>query len=193
MKLIKRAIDITVSTIVIIVLLLPIIMIAIFIVYETRSMPIFRQKRNGLKSNQFFIYKLKTMFENEDSNILQTTFADERITKLGSFLRKWSIDELPQFFNVLIGDMSLIGPRPHALLHDEEFKLKIHGFMKRYEVRPGITGLAQVKGYRGPIISDEDLKKRFYYDIEYINNWSLILDLKIILITPFSIIKNKAF
>lgn len=193
MKLIKRAIDIIVSTIAIIGLLLPLILISLLIVYETRSTPIFKQKRNGLKNNQFFIYKLKTMFENEESNILQTSFDDARITKLGAFLRKWSIDELPQFYNVLIGDMSLIGPRPHALLHDEEFKLKIPGFMERYEMRPGITGLAQINNSRGPIISDEELKKRFYYDIEYLNNWSLTLDLKIILTTPFSIIKNKAF
>ena len=115
---------------------------------------------------------------------------DPRVTRLGSFLRRTSLDELPQLFNVLIGDMSVVGPRPHMVLYNQEYVLKVDKFMVRHFIKPGITGLAQTKGFRGEIESDYDIINRVKYDIFYIENWSILLDLKIILITIYHIIKG---
>ena len=123
------------------------------------------------------------MIINEDADLIQVSKSDERITRVGRFMRKTSIDELPQFFNVLIGDMSVVGPRPHMLSHTEVYANKVDKFMVRHFVKPGITGLAQVSGYRGEIETDSDIIGRVKFDIFYIEYWSLFLDLKIIVKT----------
>tara|TARA_B100001564_G_scaffold359565_2_gene381861 strand:- start:2216 stop:2623 length:408 start_codon:yes stop_codon:yes gene_type:complete len=128
---------------------------------------------------------------NKQANTLQATKNDFRVTKLGRVLRKFSLDELPQFFNVLIGDMSVVGPRPHMIKENEKYKTSIDKFMVRHYVRPGITGLAQIKGFRGEIETDEDIINRIKQDIFYIENWSFILDIKIILVTIFNIFRGE--
>lgn len=130
------------------------------------------------------------MRKNKDANLKQATENDVRITKLGSFLRKTSIDELPQFFNVLGGSMSVIGPRPHMLKHTDDYKEIVNKFMIRHTVKPGITGYAQVQGHRGEIKKVEDIKGRIRFDITYIENWSLGLDFKIIFLTVFNLMKR---
>jgi len=122
---------------------------------------------------------------------MTATKNDFRVTRLGRLLRKFSIDELPQFFNVLIGDMSVVGPRPHMIKENEKYKTSIDKFMVRHYVKPGITGLAQTKGFRGEIETNEDIVNRIKYDIFYIENWSFILDIKIIFVTVINIIKGE--
>ncbi len=117
---------------------------------------------------------------------------DSRITPFGSFLRKTSLDELPQFINVLVGNMSIVGPRPHAVAHNEQYRSLIEGYMLRHKVKPGITGLAQVKGWRGETDTLEKMQKRVEYDLEYIREWSIWLDIKIILLTIFKGFVNKS-
>ena len=130
------------------------------------------------------------MVPNQKANIIQVSKEDQRITKIGKIIRQTSIDELPQFFNVFIGDMSVVGPRPHMLSHTEMYANKVDKFMVRHFVKPGITGLAQVSGYRGEVETDKDIIGRVKYDIFYIENWSLLLDLKIIIQTIFKAIKG---
>ena len=130
------------------------------------------------------------MHKNEKADLIQVTRDDVRITKLGKFLRKTSVDEMPQFFNVLLGDMSVVGPRPHMLSHTEMYANKVDKFMVRHFVKPGITGLAQVSGYRGEVETDKDIIGRVKYDIFYIENWSIFLDLKIIIQTIIKAIKG---
>ena len=122
---------------------------------------------------------------------MTATKNDFRVTRLGRLLRKYSVDELPQFFNVLIGDMSVVGPRPHMIKENEKYKSSIDKFMVRHYVKPGITGLAQTKGFRGEIETNEDIINRIKYDIFYIENWSFILDIKIIFVTVINIIKGE--
>ena len=131
------------------------------------------------------------MIENTDADIQQATKNDERVTAVGKILRKTSLDELPQFFNVLFGDMSVVGPRPHMVSHTEMYAKRIDKFMVRHFVKPGITGLAQTSGFRGEVETDKDIIGRVKYDIFYIENWSLILDLKIILKTFLNSIKGE--
>jgi putative colanic acid biosynthesis UDP-glucose lipid carrier transferase len=132
---------------------------------------------------EFYCYKFRSMKASEASNVTQTRKNDNRVTRLGLFLRKTSLDELPQFFNVLIGDMSVVGPRPHMTFQTEMFAEKIDKFMVRHFVKPGITGLAQVSGYRGEIENDKDIINRVKYDIFYLENWSVILDIRIVFMT----------
>ena len=142
---------------------------------------IFKQRRYGLDGQEIIVYKFRTMTVSEDSGqVRQATKDDDRITKVGAFLRKYSLDELPQFINVLQGRMSVVGPRPHAVAHNEEYRPLIKGYMVRHKVNPGITGLAQVQGFRGETVTVEDMKNRVDCDLEYLRNWSLALDLKII-------------
>ena len=131
------------------------------------------------------------MTPNKDADLYQVTRGDHRITKIGKFLRKTSIDELPQFFNVLFGDMSVVGPRPHMVSHTHMYAKKIDKFMVRHFVKPGITGLAQVSGYRGEVETDKDIIGRVKLDIFYIENWSLLLDLKIIAQTFINAVKGE--
>ena len=187
--LIKRFVDILVA-VVAIVLFSPIMLIAVIGVKTTSKGPlIFKQERVGLHNRPFQMYKFRSMEvqESEDEKKGWTRKNDPRVTKIGRILRKTSIDELPQFFNVLKGDMSLIGPRPERPLFVEKFKEEIPRYMIKHQVRPGITGWAQVNGYRG----DTSIRKRIEYDLYYIENWSMALDFRILFLTFFKGFINK--
>ena len=178
-RYVKRMLDILVSLLVILFVLswlYPILWILIRV--TSKGPAIFSQKRNGLNNQVFHCFKFRSMRHNNSTS--QATQEDDRITPIGKFIRKKSIDELPQFFNVLLGDMSVVGPRPHMEAHNQKFAEKTGTFAFRHMVKPGITGLAQTKGYRGEIKSDEDIVNRVKYDIFYIKNWSFLLDVKII-------------
>ena len=188
----KRTFDILFSSLVIIFLLSWLTpLIAILIKLESRGPVFFKQSRNGFNYKEFDCYKFRSMTPNKDAHLYQATRGDHRITKIGKFIRKTSIDELPQFFNVLFGDMSVVGPRPHMVSHTNMYAKKIDKFMVRHFVKPGITGLAQISGFRGEVESDKDIIGRVKYDIFYIENWSLLLDLKIIIRTFINAIKGE--
>lgn len=177
----KRGMDIIVSSMVILSLvswLLP--MLAILIVIESKGMPIFSQKRTGKNGKTFTCYKLRTMKPNALADVKQATDDDERITKIGQFLRLSSLDELPQFFNVLKGDMSLVGPRPHMIYHTEYYQPQIKDYQLRHLVKPGITGLAQVEGFRGPTKELADMENRVKADLYYISHQTFSMDWKIV-------------
>jgi Undecaprenyl-phosphate glucose phosphotransferase len=183
----KRAIDIL-GSIFLIVCTSPIMITTALIIKFTSKGPIiFRQKRVGLNKTTFTMYKFRSMKVNSEEQTGWSKNIDPRKTKFGSFIRKFSIDELPQFFNVLKGDMSLVGPRPELPLFVDNFKNEIPLYMVKHQVKPGITGLAQVNGYRG----DTSIKKRIEYDISYIENWSLLMDISILFQTVFKGLKNN--
>jgi len=156
---------------------------------------LFRQPRYGLDGRPIVIFKFRTMRVCEDGGlIVQARPGDARVTRWGRFLRSSSLDELPQFFNVLLGQMSIVGPRPHAITHNETYRHLIFGYMLRHRVKPGITGWAQIHGYRGETENVDKMARRVEYDLYYIRNWSLLLDLQIILHTPWSLIRaNNAY
>jgi len=190
-RFVKRSFDIAISSIIILGILswlYPIV--AVLIKLDSRGPILFRQKRTGQDNKNFYCYKFRTMTLNLSSESVQATKNDQRITGLGQFLRKTSIDELPQFWNVLKGDMSVIGPRPHMLKHTEEYSHKIEKFMARHFVKPGITGLAQAKGFRGPTTQLYQMSNRVKLDRFYVENWSLMLDIKILALTAVSIMKG---
>ncbi|MEP1488965.1 MAG: undecaprenyl-phosphate glucose phosphotransferase [Algibacter sp.] len=191
-KFIKRLFDIFFSSCIIIFVLswlTPIL--AILIKLESKGPVFFKQSRNGFNYKEFDCYKFRSMTPNKDAHLYQATKGDSRITKVGTFIRKTSIDELPQFFNVLFGDMSVVGPRPHMVSHTNMYARRIDKFMVRHFVKPGITGLAQISGFRGEIEEDKDIINRVKYDIFYIENWSILLDLKIILQTVINALKGE--
>ncbi|MDH5397889.1 MAG: undecaprenyl-phosphate glucose phosphotransferase [Cyclobacteriaceae bacterium] len=193
---VKRSFDILFSLTVIIGIftwLFPIV--ALMIKLTSRGPVFFTQQRTGKDNNNFLCYKFRTMRVNNDSDHKQATKHDNRITSIGDILRRTSIDELPQFFNVLLGDMSVVGPRPHMLKHTEEYSKRIEKFMMRHFVKPGITGLAQAKGYRGETKELIAMKNRVKLDRFYIENWSLLLDVKIIALTVVTLLKgdNNAY
>ena len=188
----KRTFDIFFSLLVIIGLLswlTPIL--AILITLESKGPVFFRQTRNGIDNREFYCYKFRSMAPNKNADSIMATKNDMRITKIGKFIRKTSIDELPQFYNVLFGTMSVVGPRPHMVKHTNEYSFKIDKYMVRHFVKPGITGLAQVRGYRGEIEQESDILNRTKFDIFYIENWSMFLDLKIILQTFLNAIRGE--
>ena len=188
----KRLFDIIFSFLVIILLLSWLTpLIALLIKLESSGPVFFRQTRNGIKYKEFTCFKFRSMIENSDADIQQATKNDLRVTRLGKILRKTSLDELPQFFNVLIGDMSVVGPRPHMTRENERYSKTVNKFMVRHFVKPGITGLAQVKGYRGEIETEEDIVNRVKYDIYYLENWSLLLDLNIVFLTSINFITGQ--
>lgn len=189
---VKRIFDIIFSLIVIILVmswLLP--LVAIIIKLESKGPVLFKQKRNGLFYKEFVCLKFRSMYVNTEADTLQVVKNDKRITPFGRFLRKSSIDEMPQFFNVLMGSMSVCGPRPHMLSLTQIYEKQVHRYKLRHFIKPGITGLAQTHGYRGEIISQEDIINRVKYDIFYIENWSLMLDLKIIYLTIKNAFKGE--
>ncbi|MEZ4796950.1 MAG: undecaprenyl-phosphate glucose phosphotransferase [Flavobacteriaceae bacterium] len=191
-RFVKRAFDIVFSLFVIIFLLswfTPII--ALLILIESKGPVFFKQLRYGADFNLFSCYKFRSMMENKESDSTQASKNDYRVTKVGKFIRRTSIDELPQFFNVLFGNMSVVGPRPMLLSHTNDYKDKINKFMIRHTVKPGITGLAQVSGYRGNIETDVDMQNRIKYDIFYVENWSILLDINIIMKTILNVIKGE--
>ena len=169
--IIKRGFDIAFSSIVIVFILSWLTpLIAIFIKLESKGPVFFKQSRNGFNFREFDCYKFRSMTPNKTAHLHQVTRGDERVTKVGKFIRKTSIDELPQFFNVLFGDMSVVGPRPHMVSHTNMYAKKIDKFMVRHFVKPGITGLAQTSGFRGEVETDKDIIGRVKYDIFYIEN-----------------------
>jgi lipopolysaccharide/colanic/teichoic acid biosynthesis glycosyltransferase len=154
---------------------------------NSRGPAFFLQRRYGFNQQPFRILKFRTMLTMDDGDVVrQATKADPRITPVGRFLRRWNIDELPQLVNVLRGEMSLVGPRPHALAHDHEYERRIALYARRHNVKPGITGWAQVNGFRGETSTDEKMKGRVEMDLHYIDKWSIWMDLSIILQTVFS-------
>ena len=190
-QLIKRAFDIVFSLIIIIGVLSWLIpILAIFIKMESKGPVFFKQMRNGLNYHEFNCYKFRSMRINAIADIEQVSKNDPRITRSGRFMRKTSIDELPQFFNVFLGDMSVVGPRPHMVSHTEMYARKVDKFMVRHFIKPGITGLAQTNGFRGEVENDKDIIYRVKYDIFYMENWSILLDLKIILMTVYNAVKG---
>jgi len=190
--IIKRTFDILFSSIVIVFILswlTPII--AILIKLESKGPVFFKQSRNGFNYKEFDCYKFRSMTPNKSAHLHQATRGDQRVTKVGKFIRKTSIDELPQFFNVLFGDMSVVGPRPHMVSHTNMYAKKIDKFMVRHFVKPGITGLAQISGFRGEVETDKDIIGRVKYDIFYIENWSILLDIKIIAQTFINAVRGE--
>ncbi len=191
-KGLKRLFDILFSLAVIVFVLSWLIpILAILIKLESKGKVFFKQTRDGLNGSTFECYKFRSMKVNNDSDLKQATRGDARITKIGNFMRKTSIDELPQFFNVLKGDMSIVGPRPHMVRQTKEYSKTVNKYMVRHFVKPGITGLAQVRGYRGEIETKHDIDNRVRLDIFYIENWSFLLDLKIILLTITNAIEGE--
>ncbi len=190
-KGVKRVFDILFSFFVIVFVLSWLIpIVALFIKLESKGPVFFKQGRPGLDEKEFFCYKFRSMKVNGTTE-QEASRNDPRVTKMGRFMRKTSIDELPQFFNVFLGDMSVVGPRPHLWSQNKAYSNKIKKYMVRLYVKPGITGLAQVKGFRGEIETDEDMINRIKYDVFYIENWSFIMDLKIIFQTIINIFKGE--
>ena len=188
----KRTFDIVFSFIIIIFILSWLIpILAILIKLSSKGPVIFKQQRSGRNNTQFTCYKLRTLRTNNEANTKQVTLNDNRITKIGRFLRKSNIDELPQFLNVFLGDMSVVGPRPHMLAHTDMYSKVMEEYMIRHFLKPGITGWAQVKGYRGEIKEETQLRNRIEHDIWYMENWSLWLDAKIIWLTIYSTFKGN--
>jgi putative colanic acid biosynthesis UDP-glucose lipid carrier transferase len=160
--------------------------IALAIKLDSRGPVLFRQRRHGYNHRVIDVYKFRTMTVAEDGDrVEQARKNDPRVTRFGKFLRKSSLDELPQLFNVLKGEMSLVGPRPHALAHNQHYRERLDRYANRHCVKPGMTGWAQIKGFRGPTEDAEKMRKRVQMDLYYIENWSLWLDFKILALTPF--------
>lgn len=178
---IKRLEDIIVASLAVLVMALPMALITLAIKFTSPGPVIFRQKRFGLNGNIVEIWKFRSMTVTEDdaAHIDQARRNDPRVTPLGAFLRRTSLDELPQFFNVLQGTMSVVGPRPHAIAHNEQYRKLIPGYMIRHKVKPGITGLAQINGWRGETDTLEKMDRRVHYDLEYVRTWTLWFDIEI--------------
>jgi len=186
----KILIDFTFS-LVFLILSSPVILLSALLILLEDGRPIFfRQKRYGWDGNFINIYKIRTL-RNHNGDFKQVVKNDERVLKIGKYLRKFSIDELPQLYNILKGDMSLVGPRPHPIDLDNEYAKKIRGFLQRLRCKPGLTGLAQVNGYRGPTQNEKLMQKRFELDLQYLKKWNIILDIKIILKTMLVFLFQK--
>lgn len=190
-SIIKRGSDIVLALLILAAISPLLLLIALAVKLDSRGPAIFRQRRYGLDGSEITVYKFRSMKVLEDGEeIRQAGKADPRITRLGAFLRRTSLDELPQFINVLQGRMSIVGPRPHAVAHNETYRKLIKGYMQRHKVRPGITGWAQVNGLRGETESLDKMKARIEYDLDYLRNWSLRLDLYIIAKTVWVVFKG---
>lgn len=189
---IKRLEDIVLSSVILAFISIPMLLIAFGVKLSSPGPVFYKQNRYGLRGNKIEVWKFRTMTVCEDdSQVKQARQSDARVTGFGTFLRRTSLDELPQFINVLQGRMSIVGPRPHAVLHNEEYRKLISGYMLRHKVRPGITGLAQINGWRGETDTLDKMEKRIEYDLTYIKNWSLWLDIKIIFLTLFKGFSGK--
>ena len=186
----KRVFDVSFSLMVLLAFSWVYVLIALLIRADSPGKVIFKQKRTGKDDQLFWCYKFRTMVSNDLAHTNHAQKNDARITRIGRFLRKSSLDELPQFFNVLSGSMSVVGPRPHMLKHTEEYRQTIDNFMMRHRIKPGITGWAQVKGFRGNTAGDEMMENRVKHDIWYLENWSNKLDLKIIMLTARQVFKG---
>jgi undecaprenyl-phosphate galactose phosphotransferase/putative colanic acid biosynthesis UDP-glucose lipid carrier transferase len=191
-RILKRVLDLVVACTALLILSPLIAFSAVAVKLESRGPVIFKQRRKGFNERKFYIYKFRTMKVTEDGpGIVQAKEKDIRVTRVGRVLRESSIDELPQLVNVIKGEMSVVGPRPHAVAHDAAYCRIIANYAMRHHVKPGITGLAQVNGFRGETPKTEQMAKRVELDIAYINNWSLGLDLKIMLRTAFAVINSR--
>lgn len=178
--------------IIFILLFLPLLFFASLIIFLEDGFPIlFIQNRTGWDGRRFKIFKLRSLKKSKFDTTLQVKKNDARLLKCGKFIRRWGIDEMPQFFNVLLGDMSIVGPKPHMVEHDIHYSGLFSQFLKRYKCNPGITGWAQVNGLRGSTIAKEKMKKRMYYDLWYLNNWTIFLDIYILFKTIYAIFKYE--
>jgi putative colanic acid biosysnthesis UDP-glucose lipid carrier transferase len=183
-ELVKRLSDIVLSCIILVLIAPILLVIAIGVKMSSPGPVVFKQRRNGLDGSEIVVYKFRSMTSQDNGAVVrQATKHDLRITKFGAFIRRTSLDELPQFINVLQGRMSIVGPRPHAVAHNEEYRQLIKAYMVRHKVKPGITGWAQVNGHRGETDTIEKMQARVEYDLEYLRNWTLALDLQIIVRT----------
>jgi putative colanic acid biosynthesis UDP-glucose lipid carrier transferase len=191
----KRLTDVVLSSAMLLLTMPLFVIVAVMVKFSSPGPVIFKQRRYGLDGREIAIYKFRTMRVTEDGEkIRQASKSDSRITRVGGILRRSSLDELPQLINVLQGRMSLVGPRPHAVAHNEEYRKLIKGYMVRHKVLPGITGLAQVNGCRGETSQLEEMEARVNYDLDYLRHWSPMLDLKIILLTAVKVFRDdKAY
>ena len=193
-RTLKRGFDIVTSACALLLLSPLLAATSALIKLDTPGPIIFRQRRTGSNRRVFTILKFRTMTVLEDgAEIAQATKRDKRVTRIGALLRQTSIDELPQLWNVLRGDMSLVGPRPHAVAHDLEFAKKINAYPRRHHVKPGLTGAAQVRGHRGQTQTLGQMEARVEWDLWYINNWSLLLDIRILFSTFAALVKHESF
>ncbi|MBI3043025.1 MAG: undecaprenyl-phosphate glucose phosphotransferase [Betaproteobacteria bacterium] len=191
-SLIKRASDLVLASVILATISPLMLAIAIGIKLTSPGPVLFKQRRYGLDGREIIVYKFRSMAVLEDGNVIkQATRNDPRVTPFGAFLRRYSLDELPQFINVLQGRMSVVGPRPHAVAHNELYRKLIKGYMIRHKVKPGITGWAQVNGLRGETDDLDKMKARIEHDLEYLRNWSLRLDLQIVLKTVFVVLRSQ--
>ena len=192
-RVVKRLFDIFVSFVFLVTVFPLLYLVFGTIIKLTSKGPVFfKQKRTGENGRDFYCYKFRTMQVNKDADSLQATKGDARVTRIGAFMRKTNIDEMPQFFNVFIGNMSLVGPRPHMLKHTEQYSKLIGEYMLRHLVKPGITGWAQVTGFRGETQTLEQMEGRVKRDVWYVENWSFLLDLKIMFMTVYNMIKGDS-
>lgn len=191
--MIKCAVDFSIALCGLIALSPVLLSVAIAVKISSPGPVIFKQARHGWNGKVFQLYKFRSMRVHIDSNVRQATRDDNRVTTVGSFIRRTSIDELPQLFNVLLGDMSLVGPRPHAVAHNNYYSGKIRAYMNRHRIKPGITGLAQISGARGETDTLDKMEKRVRLDLEYINNWSLWRDIKILIKTPLTLLSSDVY
>ncbi len=188
----KRIEDLVLCMIILPLIAIPMLIISIAIKLSSPGSVIFKQQRYGIKGEQIEVWKFRSMTVSDNgSQIKQATQNDSRITPLGSFLRRTSLDELPQFLNVLQGTMSVVGPRPHAIAHNEYYRKQIQGYMLRHKVKPGITGQAQINGCRGETDTLDKMEARIHHDLEYLKQWSLWLDIKIVFLTIFKGFTSK--
>ncbi len=191
-RVVKRTTDIVLSILILILISPLLLLIALAIKLTSPGPAIFKQRRYGLDGSDILVYKFRSMTVMEDgAAVKQAQKNDQRLTPIGGFLRKTSLDELPQFLNVLSGKMSIVGPRPHAVAHNEEYRKLIKGYMLRHKVPPGITGWAQVNGFRGETDTLDKMKGRIDLDLDYLRNWSLRLDLYIIFKTIWVVLKRE--
>jgi len=188
----KRLEDLIGATLILSMIAIPMLIISILIKLDSRGPVFFKQKRYGLDGKAINVWKFRSMTVADNGSVVkQATKGDARITKLGGLLRRTSLDELPQFINVLQGDMSIVGPRPHAVAHNEEYRKLVDFYMLRHKMKPGITGWAQINGWRGETDTLEKMEKRIEFDLEYIRQWSLLLDIRIVFLTVFKGFINK--
>lgn len=191
-SLVKRSFDVVFASLVTLFILSWLIpLVGILIKLESKGPIFFIQKRNGINNREFKCLKFRSMTPNEYADVQQASKLDPRVTKIGSFLRTTSIDEMPQFLNVLLGDMSIVGPRPHTIPMNQTFKTQIERYNSRHKIRPGITGLAQVRGFRGEIENSHHIRSRVRLDSFYINNWSFLLDMGIMIKTVHELVFNR--
>ena len=189
---VKRAFDVTMASIILLLIWPLLVVIAIGVKLSSPGPALFKQRRYGLGGEEIMVYKFRTMTVQEDGDtVTQARRNDRRVTRFGAFLRRTSLDELPQFFNVIGGSMSIVGPRPHAVAHNEQYRKLIDGYMIRHKVKPGITGWAQVNGFRGETETVEKMRKRIEYDLDYLRNWSVSLDMWIMVKTLMVIWRDR--